>query len=112
MPTWNLLGRHCGKVVDRREALAARADMQLGAHLGGMAIEASMLGCAHACANPLTAHYGTTHGIAVGVMLPHVIRHNASAAGELYGELARDAGLAAGPDALAHRVTDLLQAAG
>src|SRR5947209_16615676 len=111
MPTWNLLGRHCGKVVDRREALAARADMQLGAHLGGMAIEASMLGCAHACANPLTAHYGTTHGVAVGVMLPHVIRYNASAAGGLYGELSRDAGVADGADGLARRMTALLEIA-
>ena len=34
-----------------------------------------MLGAAHACANPLT-HYGTTHGIAVATMLPHVVRWN------------------------------------
>src|SRR5947209_19425473 len=57
---WNLLGRNLERVLDRPDDLAARADMQIGAHLGGMAIEASMLGCAHACANPLTAHYGTT----------------------------------------------------
>ena len=35
----------------------ARAAMQLGAHFAGMAIEQSMLGAAHACANPLTARY-------------------------------------------------------
>ena len=71
-----------------------------------------MLGCAHACANPLTAHYGTTHGVAVGVMLPHVIRFNASVADPLYAELARDAGLSGGADALARRVTALLRSAG
>ncbi len=38
-----------------------------------------MLGVCHGCANPLTAHYGVTHGIAIGVMLPHVIRFNAPA---------------------------------
>ena len=37
-----------------------------------------MLGATHACANPLTARYGTTHGIAIGVMLPHVVRWNAA----------------------------------
>jgi alcohol dehydrogenase len=109
---WNLLNRNLERVLERPDDLAARADMQLGAHLGGMAIEASMLGCAHACANPLTAHYGTTHGVAVGVMLPHVIRFNASAAESLYAELARDAGLPDGAEALARRVTALLQAAG
>jgi alcohol dehydrogenase len=109
---WNLLSRNFERVLDRPGDLAARADMQLGAHLGGMAIEASMLGCAHACANPLTAHYGTTHGIAVGVMLPHVIRYNSLAVNGGYDELARDAGLTGGADGLTNRVTALLKAAG
>lgn len=56
----------------------ARAAMLLGAHLAGAAIEQSMLGAAHSCANPLTARLGTTHGVAVGVLLPHVVRFNAS----------------------------------
>ena len=51
--------------------------MLLGAHEAGIAIEQSMLGATHACANPLTAHHGTTHGIAIAVMLPHVVRWNA-----------------------------------
>ncbi len=54
----------------------ARAAMLLGAHFAGAAIENAMLGAAHACANPLTARYGITHGVAVGVMLPPVIRFN------------------------------------
>ncbi|HEY1376864.1 MAG TPA: iron-containing alcohol dehydrogenase [Gemmataceae bacterium] len=109
---WNLLSRNFGRVLDRPGDLGARADMQLGAHLAGMAIEASMLGCAHACANPLTAHYGTTHGVAVGVMLPHVIRYNAAAVDPLYAELARDAGLGGGAEALAGRVATLMRSAG
>ncbi len=59
----------------------------LGANLAGAAIEASMLGAAHACANPLSARYGLTHGIAVGLMLPAVVRFNTPAAGALYAEL-------------------------
>ena len=57
--------------------------MQLGAHLAGAAIECSMLGAAHACANPLTARFGMSHGIAVGLMLPHVVRFNAESIGAL-----------------------------
>jgi alcohol dehydrogenase len=51
--------------------------MLLGAAWAGTAIENSMLGAAHAAANPLTAHFGVAHGQAVGMMLPHVVRFNA-----------------------------------
>ena len=47
----------------------------------------SMLGAAHACANPLTAQFDVTHGIAVSLMLPHVVRWNAEVVGDLYAEL-------------------------
>ena len=50
----------------------------LGAHLAGAAIENSMLGAAHSCANPLTANFHIVHGHAVGMMLPHVIRFNSA----------------------------------
>jgi alcohol dehydrogenase len=58
--------------------LQARGDMQLGAALAGAAIERSMLGAAHAAANPLTARFGIVHGFAVGLMLPSVIRFNSA----------------------------------
>ncbi len=54
----------------------ARGKMLLGAALAGSAIEHSMLGAAHAAANPLTARYGIAHGQAVGMMLPLVVRFN------------------------------------
>jgi alcohol dehydrogenase len=58
--------------------IQARAMMQVGAALAGVAIENAMLGAAHAAANPLTARFDIIHGIAVGVMLPHVVRHNSA----------------------------------
>jgi len=87
-----------GQASGGREArddsvLDARGAMLLGAHLAGAAIENSMLGAAHALSNPLSAHFGLMHGLAIGVMLPHVIRFNAVAVGRLYGELASDVGL-------------------
>lgn len=54
----------------------ARSSMLLGAAFAGIAIENSMLGAAHSCANPLTQEYHLVHGQAVGLMLPHVIRFN------------------------------------
>ncbi len=97
---WRLLHRSYEPFLENRTDAGAAGDMLLGAHLAGAAIEASMLGAAHACANPLTAHYGVTHGIAVALMLPHVVRFNAtsaegaeSASAALYGDLARTVGL-------------------
>lgn len=95
--------------------LGARSAMQIGSYLAGMAVESAMLGVCHSCANPLTAHYGVTHGVAVGVMLPHVIRFNAPAVGRLYEELLGEVGASSGRPAgvaLAARVTELTSAAG
>jgi alcohol dehydrogenase class IV len=103
---WTLLNDNIERVLAEPANLSARAAMQLGAHLAGMAIENSMLGCAHSCANPLTAHYGITHGLAVGVMLPAVIQFNAESVGSLYRAL--DSG---GAERLSARVTALLRAA-
>ena len=55
-----------------------------------MAIETSMLGAAHATANPLTARYHITHGQAVGLMLPAVIRLNGQRHADWYAELLRE----------------------
>jgi alcohol dehydrogenase len=113
---WRLLEGSFETVLRHPDDLSARGAMQLGANLAGAAIENAMLGAAHACANPLTAHYGLTHGIAVGILLPHVVRFNAAVVGDLYGDLAHQAGLlngdrGAAADAVARRVTELLRAA-
>jgi len=85
---WRLLEGHYERVLAEPGDLVARGAMLLGAHEAGIAIEQSMLGATHACANPLTAHHGTTHGIAIAVMLPHVVRWNAGHVGDRYRELA------------------------
>lgn len=84
---WRLLSTHFSRVLDNPLDVSARAAMQLGACFAGVAIENSMLGGAHALANPLTAAYGIVHGHAVALMLPHVIRFNAPVADRWYGEL-------------------------
>src|SRR5687768_218639 len=77
-------------VLQTPHDLEARSRMQLAAAFAGTAIENSMLGAAHSAANPLTAHYNVPHGLAVGMMLPHVIRYNAEdrQARRAYAELA------------------------
>jgi alcohol dehydrogenase len=63
-------------VLDGSADLDSRGRMLLGAAMAGSAIENSMLGAAHAAANPLTARFDLTHGHAVSLMLPHVVRLN------------------------------------
>ena len=84
---WRLLEKSFEVVVSDPENIEARSRMILGAHLAGAAIENSMLGAAHACANPLTARYNIIHGVAVGLMLPSVVRFNTQAVSTLYQEL-------------------------
>lgn len=110
------------QVLRDPDDLAARGDLLLASALAGSAIEASMLGGAHALANPLTARFDIVHGQAVGTMLPHVVRWNAEDApsAAAYRELAAYAGLPlqhAGSDreaaqVLARRLEELLALAG
>jgi alcohol dehydrogenase len=113
---WRLLEANYERVLAAPHGLEARAAMQLGAYYAGMAIELSMLGATHACANPLTALYGATHGVAIAVMLPHVVRWNAAAVASRYDDLMRtaalhEAGLPPGV-ALAGRLDELAAAGG
>jgi len=84
---WMLLSRGFPRVIEEPTDLHGRSQMQLGAAFAGMAIEASMLGAAHALANPLTAYLDVPHGQAVGMMMPHVIRYNATCVESRYREL-------------------------
>ncbi|WP_459555656.1 iron-containing alcohol dehydrogenase [Lacunimicrobium album] len=114
---WRMLVTSFPKVLTNPTDVDARGQMLLGAHFAGLAIENSMLGATHAAANPLSAHYDMAHGIAIGLMLPYVVRHNQSAASSLYAELACDAGLCeicdpAASEKLASFLQSLAQQAG
>ena len=84
---FNLLNHNYEKVLSNPSDVSARSAMHLGAFYAGLAIEQSMLGAAHACANPLTAQYRLTHGVALAILLPHIVRWNAVSNGELYRDL-------------------------
>jgi alcohol dehydrogenase class IV len=84
---WRLLEPNYERVLSQPDNLEARGAMQLGAYYAGVAIENSMLGATHACANPLTARYGTAHGAAIAMLLPSVVRWNELVAGSDYAWL-------------------------
>ena len=108
---WKLLNEAYPRVLSGTNDPDARGAMMLGAHFAGMAIEQSMLGAAHACSNPLTARFNITHGLALAILLPHVVRWNGEAARDRYAALlasprrrAKDEDPA---DTLARRLDDL-----
>jgi alcohol dehydrogenase len=84
---WDLLQRGFEAVLEKPDDLDARSAMLVGAHFAGAAIEQSMLGAAHACSNPLTARYDLAHGLALSILLPHVVRWNSPAAADRYRRL-------------------------
>ena len=115
---WQLLESNYERVLAQPDDLEARGAMQLGAYYAGVAIENSMLGATHACANPLTARYGTAHGEAIAILLPSVVRWNERAAAERYATLlslssaATDQKELQPTEALARRLEELVTAGG
>ena len=112
---WRLLEGNFERVLSSPTDVQARGAMQLGAYYAGVAIENSMLGATHACANPLTAHFDTTHGVAIALLLPSVVRWNATVAAPLYAELLNISGITYDGDpgeALSRRLEQMAAAGG
>ncbi len=111
---WRLLAGNYERALAEPGNVDVLGAMLLGAHYAGAAIEHSMLGATHACANPLTARYGTLHGAAIALLLAHVVRWNGGAAGVRYAELAGATNGApqGGAEALAARLEQLAAAGG
>ena len=115
---WRLLEPNYERVLSEPDNLEARGAMQLGAYYAGVAIENSMLGATHACANPLTARYGTAHGAAIAMLLPSVVRWNEKVASDEYFRLLSWSSIAGqrngvtATEALARRLEELAEVGG
>ncbi|KNC13248.1 1,2-propanediol oxidoreductase [Pantoea sp. RIT-PI-b] len=72
---------------------AGVADMALGQYIAGMGFSNVGLGLVHGMAHPLGAFYGTAHGIANAVLLPHIMAFNAEHTGEKYRDIAHALGV-------------------
>ena len=74
---------------------AARRAMLEAAYKAGVAFTQSYVGYVHAIAHSLGGQYGTPHGLANAVILPHVLRAYGEAAAPRLAELARLCGVCA-----------------
>jgi alcohol dehydrogenase len=109
--SWDLLSASFENVLKQPDDVDARSSMLVGSHFAGIAIEQSMLGAAHACANPLTARYDLAHGLALSILLPHVVRWNAPVVSDRYALLLGSSAVGAS-EALAATLERLAHAGG
>ncbi|GGX83388.1 iron-containing alcohol dehydrogenase [Massilia dura] len=82
------LPRACEGGTDRAANLEVRQAMLLGALLAGQAFANAPVAAVHALAYPIGGIFHVPHGLSNALVLPHVLRFNASAAEEHYAELA------------------------
>ncbi|MBY3266059.1 iron-containing alcohol dehydrogenase [Rhizobium laguerreae] len=83
-----LLGANIEIAVMNGTDLAARQAMLLGAMLAGQAFANSPVAAVHALAYPIGGRYHVPHGLSNSLVLPHVLRFNATVCGDAYAELA------------------------
>lgn len=76
------------RVLSHPDDVSAREAMLLGATLAGQAFANAPVAAVHALAYPLGGHYHMPHGLSNALMLPAVLRFNASVAEADYLELA------------------------
>ena len=79
--------------------LQARQNMQRGAFYAGRAFTRGCVGYVHAIGHTLGGLYGVSHGLAMAVLLPHVMRAYGTAAQKRLAELAYVCGIPGNTDA-------------
>lgn len=88
-----LLFRHLPTCTETGTDLAARGQVQLAATMAGWAFGNAMVGLVHAMAHSLGAVARVPHGIANGILLPHVMAFNIDDAAEGYAMAAEALGV-------------------
>ena len=88
-----LIHRYLPVCTKNGEDLAARGQVQLAATMAGWAFGNAMVGLVHAMAHSLGAVSRTPHGIANGILLPHVMAFNLDDAADNYAPVAEATGV-------------------
>ncbi|GAW91032.1 iron-containing alcohol dehydrogenase [Calderihabitans maritimus] len=83
-----LIGESLRPAVANGSDEEARTKMSLGSLLAGMAFNNSLLGLTHSIGAALSGHAHVRHGVAIGLLLPHVMEFNAMARLEKFRDIA------------------------
>lgn len=83
-----LLTNNLVQACENGSGIAVRQSMLLGAMMAGQAFANAPVAAVHALAYPIGGIFHVPHGLSNALVLPHVLRFNASDAAPLYAELA------------------------
>ncbi|MEH6589678.1 MAG: iron-containing alcohol dehydrogenase [Halioglobus sp.] len=98
LPAAEIIFSNLREAYDNGSNLEARESMAIASYYAGISLNISAVGYVHAIAHQLGARYGTPHGLANAIVLPHVLDLNLEAVGPQLAELADAAGLCAAGD--------------
>lgn len=93
-----LIFAHLLRAVEFGDDLAARSQVMLGSTYAGLAFGSGGTGAAHAIQYPIGAETHTAHGLGIGILLPHTMDFNKTAALADYAEIGRAIGVATADD--------------
>lgn len=99
-------------VAREPDAMQARAELLVAAHVSGMVLATARSCLHHAICHILGASFGVGHGDVNSVILPHAVAFNASHASDELGAAAKQIGLPGSSAALVAWLHDLQQATG
>lgn len=88
-----LVGQFLARAVRDGGDIEARAGLALASHYGGFCLGPVNTTAGHAVAYPLGTRHKVPHGLAVAVIFPHVLAHNAPACEDKTEEIATLLGL-------------------
>lgn len=89
-----LIVKYLPLAVENGGDLVARGQMQIAALIAGWAFSNAMLGLVHAMAHSLGAVRRIPHGLANGILLPHVMRYNSEEVPQLMADIGAAMGIA------------------
>ncbi|GAX90019.1 iron-containing alcohol dehydrogenase family protein [Effusibacillus lacus] len=95
MEAISVVNANLRRAVSDGSDIDARIGMSHGSLLAGMAFNNGFLGLAHAIGSALSGHCHVPHGIAIGLLLPHVVEFNSPARPEKAAKIAELMGVTA-----------------
>ena len=85
-----LIGKYLKRAVNNGTDIEAREGMALAATYGGLAFANAGVALVHAMEYPVGGAVHVSHGAGNGLLLPFVMRYNASVRAEAFGELGKE----------------------
>ncbi len=88
-----MIAKYLPVAVENPSNIEAREGMALAQYIAGMGFSNVGLGLVHGMAHPLGAYFDIPHGVANALLLPIVMKYNATSCIEKYGNIAKIMGV-------------------